>query len=198
MRDFASERPASVRSASVVVSFSPVPPPAIAFSLLSVTPVSFSVASFVPLSLYVALLHSSLALSLGPAFVSPLTGRRRDETRRDEKESRSPRSGVERSAGNESFEIVNFRAWFMHGTREERTRAYASLCVLYVEIKREREREKWGDEKESEITVEERRGGVNDRNAARSQRDAYYRGEEVLQHPQKRLSKDCVTRAYGC
>ena len=86
----------------------------------------------------------------------------------------------------------------MHGTREERTRAYASLCVLYVEIKREREREKWGDEKESEITVEERRGGVNDRNAARSQRDAYYRGEEVLQHPQKRLSKDCVTRAYGC
>lgn len=42
------------------------------------------------------------------------------------------RSGAERSAGNESFEIVNFRAWFMRGTREERTRAYASSCTLHV------------------------------------------------------------------
>ena len=51
----------------------------------------------------------------------------------------------------------------MHGTR-----AYASLCVLYVVIERERERER-----EKERKGWEERGGVNDRNAARSQRDAY-------------------------
>lgn len=60
----------------------------------------------------------------------------------------------------------------MHGTREERTRAYASSMVgpLYRNLEREGGREKRAKDKE------ERRGGVNDRVAARSQRDVYYRG----------------------
>lgn len=101
------------------------------------------------------------------------------------------RSGAERSTGNESFEIVNFRAWFMHGTREERTRAYASSMrlALYAEKLREREREKRVKGKE------ERRGGVNDREAARSQREMCIT-EEVLQHPQKRWSKGRYVTRY--
>lgn len=101
------------------------------------------------------------------------------------------RSGAERSAGNESFEIVNFRAWFMRGTREERTRAYASsyaACWPFA-LKPRREEKEWQ-------TGEERRGGVNDRNAARSQRDAYYRGSALT--PAEKIVKGLRHTVYGC
>lgn len=81
----------------------------------------------------------------------------------------------------------------MHGTREERTRAYASSMrlALYAEKLREREREKRVKGKE------ERRGGVNDREAARSQRDVYYRGSAST--PAEKMVKRTLRHTvHGC
>lgn len=151
MREFASERPASVGPArpspslfrSPRLSLSLSPP---RFRFPSVTPVSFHSECRSPFSTRCSS-SLSVRISLFVRLSAPLcfSADWDEATRQREGEPvLVERSGAERSTGNESFEIVNFRAWFMHGTREERTRAYASSMRLALYAEKLREREKRG------------------------------------------------------
>lgn len=118
MREFASERPASVGpTASVAVSLPS------RFRFPAVTPISL-------LSLYCS---SSLSLSLSAPLCFSVDWE--DETT-GRRESSGPR-GAERSTGNESFEIVNFRAWFMHTRSVHVPTHHRTLGPLYRNLERE-------------------------------------------------------------
>lgn len=98
----------------------------------SLSPLAFAFPPSHPsLSFLSTALHLSLSLSAPLCFSvdweDETTGRR---------ESSGPR-GAERSTGNESFEIVNFRAWFMHTRSVHVPTHHRTLGPLYRNLERE-------------------------------------------------------------